>query len=253
MNEPTERPILEVRARESDIGGRYRAALEPYRVLLEDLIDLCSEALDDLPETDPDSQHAVALILARLATESLAVFHLLECGYPVQAFTVVGTMLELTHTAAYIGGDETRAREYFEHANRAKAYPGSIKKTIDTVGKERGLPEEAVAREYETFYNQMCLVKHGNPMAMGLGTVTDEDSLYLFIGPVFTSDTVRLAFATTQQSIRYLLLALTVFARHHRTEQPGTWFKRLTAASDRSAELNAHAGEALAQLSAAET
>lgn len=247
VTDASDNTIADVRAREVDIGGRYRRSLEQYRLVLETLIDLSGEALEGLREGEPTSEHAVALILARIATEALAVLRLLECGYPVQAFALVGTMLELMHTAAYIGNNDERAKNYFEHADKKRAYPGSVKSTIVAVGKELDIPKATLAREYDDFYNQMCLVKHGNPMAMGLGTVADEEDIYLFIGPVFTTATVRVAFSSAQQAARYLLLTLTVFARHHRPEDANDWFERLKRVSDRWLELNAHAERAMAK------
>ena len=234
--------IESVRKREADVGGAFTASLHPYIALLADLVDIAGDALDAIDEGRPSAQHAIALIGARVATEALAANHLVSMGYPVQAFTIVGTMLELMHTASYIGGDEKRAQAYFAHRDRSQAYPGGVKRTITAVSREFGLPKEAAAREYESFYEQMCMVKHGNPMAMSLGTASDDDSLCITIGPVPTQRSARLACATMQHVVRYTLLTLLVFSQHHGIKNNATALQaRLAAAADRLSDLNAEA------------
>jgi hypothetical protein len=239
--------IKDIRQHEREIGLKLRKALAPYRVLGDGLVEVISEIVEGLREREPGAEHAVALIAARLATEALAVHNLIGLGYPVQAFTIVGSMLELMHTAAYIGGNNERAREYFEHANRAKAYPGNVKRTIEAVGRELNIPKDAVNREYEDFYNQMCLVKHGNPMAMSLGAIVDEEGINVVIGPLLTKETVRVAFASAQHAVRYLLLVVNIFVRYHCSDEAGReFYDRLETISGEWYKLNKVASESLA-------
>ena len=247
MRARANRPIDGVRDEEQNVGRQFRRAFEPYRSLSEELIDLASDILDGLSERDPDAEHAVALIMARVVTESLAIHHLIELGYPMQAFTIVASTLELTHTAAYIGGDNARAKAYFEHTNTKQAYPGGVRTTINAVAKELGIPQETADREYDQFYNEMCLVKHGNPLAMSLGTIDDDGDIGVTIGPVFTSASVRLGFVCAQQAVRYSLLVLLVFVRHHAPDaKSGQFNARLATASERWELLNIEAGKTIA-------
>lgn len=241
--------LATIRANEETVGNYMRTVCDPYIRLSADLLDFTAAFVGGLDEGEPSAQHAVALILARVATETRAATHLVTLGYPVQAYTLVGTLLELVHTAAYVGGDDSRARAYFEHADRSRAYPGSVKSTIKAVGEEIGVPRELIEREYDTFYNQMCLVKHGNPMAMSLGAVVDDSTIWISIGPVLTAPSVRLALATMQQATRYLLLGLAVYLRHHvegarRVEQRA----ELERLSERWGELNGKAAGLVKQL-----
>ena len=231
--------IESVRKREAEVGGAFAASLHAYVALVAELVDVAGDALGAIDEGRPSARHAIALIAARVATEALTATHLVTTGYPVQAFTIVGTMLELMHTASYIGGDEERAQSYFAHRKRSQAYPGGVKQTIAAVSREFGLPKEAAAREYDTFYEQMCMVKHGNPMAMSLGSASDDDPLFITIGPVLTQRSARLASATMQHVVRYTLLTLLVFSQHHDVKDSARSLQsRLAAAADRLLALN---------------
>jgi hypothetical protein len=246
MSAPQSGHIDDISSREKASRDSLQPVVESYQAVVDALIELAGDMLNELTEGPPHSEHAVALILARVATEARAVFHLTSIGYPMQAFTIVGTMLELMHTAAYIGGDNDRANEYFEHTNRKQAYPGGVKKMIAEVGADRGLTQEALDREYDNFYTQVCLVKHGNPMAMSVGTDSDDDTLYIVIGPAQTSASLRMTLATMQQAVRYILLTVTVFLLHHASgERAEAWNRRVTAESDRWQELNQFAQEML--------
>ena len=251
MNDRRPRYIDDVRERERVVGHQMDQFLQPYWPIAESLVDLTGDVLESLREEEPGAEHAVALIAARLSTEMMAVQHLTQTGYPVQAYTVVGSMLELFHTAAYIGGDDGRAREYFEHTDAKKAYPGSVHTAISAVGKAFNIPQDQVEREYQSFYRQMCLVKHGNPMAMSIGALRDGEDLVVVVGPVATADSIRLAFAATQQAQRYVQLVLTVFALHHAQDPlSGHLHESLTGLAERSEELNRKASDLIARLEA---
>jgi hypothetical protein len=161
---------------------------------------------------EPDAQHAGATILTRLFSELQACAHLVRLGYPPQAITIVGTMLELMHVGAYIGHDEVRAQEWMHWPNEKFAYPGRIADTIAAVALAAGASEADIDREYKQIYRSICQVKHGNSLAIGDTTLASlGGTTYFLVGPFLSGQYFRLAHIAMQWALRYALLGCVTF------------------------------------------
>lgn len=203
----------EHRAREA-----FAKELEPFYALSIEIVDVAGDLVDRIARHPGEmtSIHVAALLLARIQSDLRAVMHLLRHGYAAQAMTVVGTMLELTHVMAYIGRDEARASAWLAWADPKKSYPGSIADTIRAVAQSIGAPAEAIEREYDVIYRQVCQVKHGNTRALPIAnSAVSGDSAFIVMGPVATDEARRLALASAQWATRYGLLANLAFISSH--------------------------------------
>ena len=149
-------------------------------------------------------------------------------------------MLELTHTLAYIGADEERAKQWRDWSNPQRTYPGAIFDTIRTTSETVFKSDaEAAKREYETIYRQICQIKHGNTLAMEVpNAAVVADYQCVVIGPLVSEEFRRLGHAAAQWAVRYAILAETAFIRLH--VNPDTWddlFAQQTRFSDRQRDL----------------
>ena len=101
--------------------------------------------------------------------------------------------------SAYIGRSEERAREWLEHADFERSYPGNVKAAIRGSLEEQGRPAGDLEMEYRA-YGALCMAKHGNPQALkGYGVDAADDSFTIHYGPfVNKSTTVQAKFALYQ-------------------------------------------------------
>lgn len=205
---------------EKAVGAAFQQELAAYIKSISDTTNVAGRLLSHIRDFPGEGRavHAVAVLLARTVTELQACKHLVQLGYSQQAVTLTGTMQELAHTAAYIGKNEDRASEWFEHADPRHSYPGSVKETIEDVAKTIGAPQEILDREYNRIYRDICMAKHGNPMALG-DTVVDStsDAVLIVSGPCYSPALRRMAHAALQYALRYTTLPCIVFARDHLT------------------------------------
>lgn len=203
---------------ESRAGTLFCEELAGYFELAREVINAAGPLVERVADQpgEPRAIHAAALILARIASELAACVHLLRTGYAAQAFTLVGTMLELTHVLAYVADDETRAAEWAAWNNPTRAYPGSLVDTIKATSSTFGADQETVRREYEVIYRQICQIKHGNTLALHLpNAAIVADCQSIVIGPLLSDDFIRLGHAAVQWAIRYAMLAEIAFIRYH--------------------------------------
>jgi hypothetical protein len=196
----------------------FRDELRGYFELADEILDAAGELVSRIEDSPGDRKaiHVAALILARITSDLRACTHLIRTGYPAQAFTIVGTMLELTHVLAYVGADEKRAQDWLAWSDPKKSYPGPIADTIKKVAKIFGADAASVEREYGTIYRLLCQIKHGNPMLLDLpNVVTIRDVQYVVIGPLISDGFIRLGHGAAQWATRYALLASTAFVHFH--------------------------------------
>lgn len=214
------RPVTarQIALAETDIGTQLARELVDYLALVVDATNAVGQLIGHVEDADADSRaiHAGAVVLARIVTDLQAVAHLVRLGYPAQALILTGSMQELMHTAAYIGADETRAEKWFSHEDPKTTYPPSLKSTIASVAAAMDTPAEAVTREYDMIYRQICMVKHGNTMAMGsTNLIVSEETIRVVAGPLLSDPVRRLAHDAMQYAVRYTLLTAIVFIRNH--------------------------------------
>lgn len=205
---------------EMRVGAAFQQELAAYFASVRETTNIAGGLLAQIRGFPGEGRavHAAAVLLARILTELQACKHLVQLGYSQQAVTLTGTMQELAHTAAYIGTNEQRASGWFEHADPRYSYPRSVKQTINDVAKAIGAPQEMIAREYDRIYRDICMAKHGNPMALGdtIIEVTPE-AVHIISGPYHSESLRRMAHAALQYSLRYTTLACIAFARDHLT------------------------------------
>jgi hypothetical protein len=221
---------------ESRAGSLFRAELAGYFELSLEVVDAAGPLIERFAEQpgEPRAIHAAALILARITSELAACVQLLRAGYAAQAITLCGTMLELTHVLAYVGNDESRAAEWAAWDKPTKTYPGPLLDTIKATASVFGADDDAIRREYEVIYRQICLIKHGNTLALHLpNAAIVADFHCIVIGPLVTEDFTRLGHAAIQWAIRYAILAEKAFVRYHVPESEwGPFFQRQKALSE---------------------
>jgi len=236
---------------ESRAGDEFSQDLGGYFTLARELIDKAGPLVERIAEQSGEGRsiHAAALILARVASEMAACVHLLRRGYAAQAITLVGTMLELAHVLAYIGNDEERAANWAAWNEPTRAYPGSIKNTIREAASAFGIEEADIIREYEGVYRQICLIKHGNTLALPIpNSATIGDLHCVVIGPLVGADFIRLGHAAAQWAVRYAILAETAFVHYHiPSEQRTLYSEHLKRHASRLAELVVGSREKLAK------
>jgi hypothetical protein len=226
---------------EQEVGAALEREVAGYVALAREWTDLASRMVAhiDGPVEEPRAVHSAAVILARIVTELQAVVHLVRLGYPAQALSLTATMVELFHTVAYIGADETRAAEWFAHDDPERSYPGSLKKTMRKVSDAIGASAEVFEREYDTIYRKICMVKHANSMIFAHTTVvTTEETTFVVVGPHLSPSIIRLAHAAMQYGVRYTALSAIAFVRHHLPgEQRDPYWADVSRLSTRLGEL----------------
>jgi len=234
-------------------GAMFGEELSGYFALSRDVINAAGQLVERVSDRpgEPKAIHVAALLLARITTELAACVQLLRLGYAAQAITLVGTMLELTHVLAFMADDESRAAEWAAWDKPTRTYPGPLLETIKATSLAFGGNEDAVRREYEIIYRQICQIKHGNTLALHLpNAAVLADYHCIVIGPLITNDFRRLGYAAIQWAIRYAILAETAFIRYHVTAE--SWdalYAQQTELSERHAALTA---QLAARLSAKE-
>ena len=171
--------------------------------------------MDDSRYEELRAVHASAIVLMRVLNEMIACLHLLQRGYVTQALSLTAGMLELAHVIGFIGADDARATKWFEHNNPARSYPG-IKESIEATALSMGVPPDQTTREYEEIYREMCMAKHGKPIAMGqLGLTIGDGHVHLHLGPYVSGEVVQATRGTLGHVVRYTWLATTLFSKHH--------------------------------------
>lgn len=198
---------------ERAVGTRFGSELAEHLSLAEDVLNFAGRLVDRVGEEpgEPRVIHVQAIILSRQISELAACSHLIRLGYAPQAITLVGTMLELAHVGAYIAGDDDRAMAWLAWEDPARAYPGSVKKTIKAVGRLVGAKDDVIAREHDVIYRRICQVKHGNTVSIGATSIAARgDATYFLSGPILSEDYIRLGHVAMHWGIRYALLSVAV-------------------------------------------
>lgn len=217
---------------EAVVGEQLQQELGGYFDLVRALTDLAGELQGRITGTwaDVGPLHVGAVLLSRTTSDLIACAHLVGLGYAPQAITLVATMVELVHVAAYIGNDDERAKAWAEWSDPRKSYPGiPLAKLITDVATSLGVAPENARRDYDRVYQEACIVKHGNPLGIYEATMdVRDDTTFVLIGPIPSAGFTQLAHAAMQWATRYGLLAVESFMRYHLTdEQRGQYFERL--------------------------
>lgn len=220
MSDALRTPASESVARaESIVGSQLRAELAGYFHLARDLTDLAGDLTQRIGEEPSEFRalHVGAVLLSRTISDLIACVHLVKLGYAPQAITLVATMLELVHVAAYVGNDEARAAAWIDWSDRKKSYPGlQLVDLVQEVAKSLGVAPDRARRDYDEVYREACIVKHGNPMGIFEATMdVVEDTTFILFGPIASDGFTQLAHAAMQWATRYGLLAVESFMRYH--------------------------------------
>lgn len=204
---------------ESVVGSAFQHSFAPYLELVTRTTDIAVGLVDrvEMVSGDPRAIHVAMTLLARLVTDLNAVARLVRGGYAAQAMSLIAGMQELAHTALYVGVDEERATAWLEHSNTERSYPPiSLKKMFKEVARAAGATEEAISREYDTIYQQACMVKHGNPIALGtVGVHSADDAVFIIAGPYDAYGPRRFTHGAWQFALRYTHLPMLAFVRDH--------------------------------------
>lgn len=208
-----------IAARERTIGASFEKQLRDAFSLAESVADLAGDIMSVVADAPgaPRAIHVGAIILARQLTDLRACAHLIRLGLAVQATTIAAGMVEHFFVGAYIGEDEERAQEWLDWTSSHTTYPkGGFRSTVVAAAAKIGAPAETVEQDYDGVYRMACMVKHGNPLAMGSSQVhTIEKMTHIVAGPLETEQFASLGHAAMHWAIRYTLLAARVFALCH--------------------------------------
>ena len=146
-------------------------------------------------------------ILNRLATELRTIEWCALSSYQLQAMSLASNVVEHAHVLGYVGRSEARAKEWLEHAEYERSYPGSVKKAIRGSLEEQGRPADDLEMEWRA-YEALCMAKHGNPQALkNYGVEADETRLILHYGPFVNVTTAVQGQFALYQSVRAVAMA----------------------------------------------
>ena len=219
---PTSRASEWIAGEEVYVGGALQRVLAGELALAREVTDFAGGLVELIDEVrgEPRAIHVGTVILARLVTELSACVQLIRLGYAQQAMVLVGTMLELMYASGYIGSDEARADLWLSWDKPNPSYPGNVADMVRDVARRLGVPAHQEMRDYETTYRDVCMVKHGNPLAMGQANlVADDETVHILVGPPYTPENVRFARIALLWAIRYALLGAAFFASDHLTDE----------------------------------
>lgn len=203
---------------EREVAAALEIELAPHLALVRRVTNVAVRMVERL-ETEPGEPRAIhvgSIILARLVTDLQACAMLARSGYAAQAAALTGGMLELSHTCMYIGSDDAKADEWLAHDDPKRASPWRLKSMIKAVAQELRVDEATATREYDGFYRQMNMAKHGNPIAMGqVGTITTDAATHVVVGPYLARPVRQLCRAALWYGMRYVKLLVIKFVRDH--------------------------------------
>lgn len=203
---------------EREVAAVLEKELAPHLALVARLTNVAVRMVERLENEpgEPRAIHVGAIILSRLVTDLQACSLLARRGYAAQAAALTAGMLELAHTAMYIGSDDTKANQWLAHDDPKRGSPWRLKETIKAVAAELHVDEATATREYDGFYRQMSMAKHGNPIAMGqVGVVTADDTTQVVVGPYLSDPVRQLCRAALWYAMRYVKLLVIKFVRDH--------------------------------------
>ena len=186
-----------------------------------------SFALMSRAQTIPDhvvgpqqlSLMAMRPLLARLQGDLRAIYLLAIRGYALAALSLAASLHEIAFITMYIGGNDSRARDWFAHSNPYRTYPPiTVKQIIEDVGQQLGLTAERIQQEYSV-YQQLCEAKHGNPrLQTRYGIVAFDEHQVIEQIPFYSDNTVVLCGVALWFASRALTLATMVFVNEHLPE-----------------------------------
>lgn len=210
-----------------------REARHHLRPLLRDYLRLTRTAHSLLEEAarafgSPNSGYRLTRsgqvqvrLLVRMSHDLRALTLAAESGYSVQALSQLANIYELACAIAYIGSDESRAREWEEHESLTETYPASRKKAVkellQTVFENEPIPDAKLAhmvQEQERLYTLACVAKHSNPRILkDLGVAISGDSMRIFHGPFADVRSIKQARFSLFHGARMLISATALFAK----------------------------------------
>lgn len=112
------------------------------------------------PKGAAEAQTVVIAIIYRMAECCKSLLLLATQGNHRDCATLASTLLEIRTDLQYMARNHAEIKAWLKHESRSKK-PWSVRNKLDRIYKE---DKEEASRQYE-FYSQLCLVKHGNPVA----------------------------------------------------------------------------------------
>jgi hypothetical protein len=203
---------------EAVVGPALEQEFKGYFLLVREITDLAGDLIEHVQDApgDPKALHASAILLSRIVTDLQACSLLIRRGYAASALSLTSGMLEMAHTSMYIGADESRATQWFTHADTRTASPWTLREMVKSVANAMGVPEDAAKREYDEIYRQINMAKHGNPMALGeSGLVHRDGTTFILAVPHLGESIRRWSHAALHFAFRYTALTAITFLRDH--------------------------------------
>jgi hypothetical protein len=242
--ETPNQPAQLIEQSEGEVFTALEKELAPHITLVERITNLAVRMIERLEseQGEPRAIHVGAIILSRLVTDLQACAILARRGYAAQAAALTAGMLELAHTCMFIGADDAKADQWLAHDDPRRASPWRLKDTIKAVARELRVDEAAAVREYDGFYRQMNMAKHGNPIAMSqVGVITTDDATHVVVGPYLSDPVRQLCRAALWYAMRYVKLLLIKFVRDHlpQTVERDEIFHELVAIDEESDRVRA--------------
>jgi hypothetical protein len=195
-------------------GKRIRPYLKQYATQIRRADRVIYEALVAAPEVhpEPDAVRAQVILLARISNDLSAALALAQRGYVLQSWTLSSSLLEHVFCLGYIGHDDRRAEEWFNHS-AWESTPWRIKRMIKGLVQYLDLGEELEAR-YAERYKQLCVAKHGNPVVLKyFGVNVSKDVTRISMDPAFSIAKARLTRVGLSYALSATSLALWAFLK----------------------------------------
>ena len=216
------------------------------RAAVKLIADTIQAALDSPPPADVRARNVTLKLLTRISRDLRCALDLIETGYPVQALSLVTTVLEVAFTTAYIRDDDQRAQDWFDHDDPTRTF-GDVVSLIDDVISRIGVPNpsELVNKHYST-YRQLCMAKHANPeLEKSFGIREEAGAIVFGDGPMFDETAFRMAWYALTNGTGLASMAIgSVLERHVAEVRVETLREQLSSIGER---VQAHTQEALSR------
>ena len=173
-------------------------------------------ALDSPLPANVRSRNVTLKLLTRMIRDLRCSTALVVFGYPVQALSLVASVLEVAFTVAYIRDDNKRAQDWVDHRDPTRVFE-SVPTMLQDAIAQLNLPnhKDVVAKHYST-YRQLCMAKHVNPLLeKSFGVRDEEHRSVLEAGPAFDEDAFRKAWYALTNGAGLASIAIEFVLRCH--------------------------------------
>jgi hypothetical protein len=201
---------------EARTRSELSASLSVPLSVARDAFDLIGTLVSRIPAGPlgkfPASMHVAVLLMMRLSNDLRCVEMLTASGYPAQALSLVASMCEEAFGVGFIGTDDELAKGWLEHDDPTRIYRDVRTMALATFRNlDRPDPEGEADVAYKV-YQELCIVKHANPMfTTRFGLAVEGEQVIGGNGPMSGDGAMRAGWAALEQGISMVAIAATIF------------------------------------------